>query len=200
MTEQQPYEVLRDYGSFETRQYPEHLVAQVRVEGPFESAGSRAFRHLFAYIAGANSTRSKIDMTAPVLQTYTDPPEAGAPAPRAIDAVTTTRGAEYTVSFVLPASLTADAAPAPADERVQVRTVPSSVVAAARYSGGWSESRYRERLEKLRDDVRAAGLVPTGVETSARFDPPFMPAFLRRNEVLLGLESDAGGGPVHVGA
>lgn len=182
MTEQQPYEVVRDHGTFEVRRYPAHLVAEVTVEGPFDAAGSRAFRQLFAYITGANASRSTIEMTAPVLQSPAD--ADGATLLRTTE---TGRGADgaraHRVSFVLPAALSS--APAPADPAVTLRAVPESLVAAARYSGRWSEARYLTHLEKLRADVEAAGLTPTGAERSARFDPPFMPAFLRHNEVLL---------------
>ncbi|KAA9111144.1 SOUL family heme-binding protein [Microbacterium rhizomatis] len=186
MTEQQPYDVVRDYGTFETRRYPEHVLAEVTVEGPFESAGNRAFGLLFGYITGANATRTKIAMTAPVLQSSSDLMIDGVRRSPDIEDVSAPSGPErYRVAFVLPATLTAASAPVPADSTVQLRTVPESVVAAARFSGSWSAARYGAHREKLRADVRAAGLTAIGPDISARFDPPFMPAFLRHNEVLL---------------
>ena len=52
MTEQQPYEVLEEHGRFEVRRYPEHLVAETEVGGPFELAGNLAFPRLARYIGG----------------------------------------------------------------------------------------------------------------------------------------------------
>lgn len=191
MTEQQPYDVLREYEAFEIRRYPEHVVAEVTVDGPFDSAASRAFRLLFAYITGANAARDKIAMTAPVLQRESDPTPVEDSAHAAVE--TTTRGEQaYRVSFVLPASMTAQTAPAPEDPAVRLRTVPESIKAAARYSGRWSEDRYRAHLDRLRDDVASAGLAPAGPGTSARFDPPYMPPFLRHNEVLLDVDGGKG--------
>ena len=40
MTEQQPYDVIKEYDEFEVRRYPDHLVAEIEVGGPFELAGS----------------------------------------------------------------------------------------------------------------------------------------------------------------
>ncbi|WP_259848015.1 SOUL family heme-binding protein [Dietzia cercidiphylli] len=88
------------------------------------------------------------------------------------------------VAFVLPASLTAATAPVPADPRVRVRQVPDRVAAAVRYSGRWSELAYRRHLADLEAAIARAGLVATGPPRYARFDPPFTPWFLRRNEVV----------------
>ena len=43
MTEQQSHDVLAAYPEFELRRYPEHLVAEIEVGGPFELAGNLAF-------------------------------------------------------------------------------------------------------------------------------------------------------------
>ncbi len=62
---------------------------------------------------------------------------------------------------------------------------PERLVAAAQYSGRWSESTYRQHLAELASAVVAAGLASLGTARFARFDPPWKPWFLRRNEVLL---------------
>jgi hypothetical protein len=64
MTEQQPYELIRRYPRFELRWYPAHAVAEVAVSTAFDRAGNAAFRHLFNYISGNNTTRRKLAMTA----------------------------------------------------------------------------------------------------------------------------------------
>ena len=68
MTEQQPYELVRRYADFELRRYPAYTVAEVEVDGTFDRAGNAAFRHLFNYISGNNTSRQSVAMTAPVLQ------------------------------------------------------------------------------------------------------------------------------------
>ena len=68
MTEQQAYDVLREYPDFELLRYPEHLVAEIEVGGPFELAGNQAFTRLARYIGGYNRSSRRIAMTAPVVQ------------------------------------------------------------------------------------------------------------------------------------
>ncbi len=180
MTEQQPYEVLEQHDGFELRRYPAHLVVEVEVEGSFEDAGNRAFRSLFRYITGNNRSRQSVAMTAPVLQ------EAASEKVAMTAPVTQAETAEggYVVAFVLPAAMTLDTAPVPADPQVQVREVPERLAAAVRYSGRWTQGSYERHLAELLDAVAAAGLMATGTPRLARFDPPFKPWFLRRNEVV----------------
>jgi len=189
MTEQQPYTVVGTHDGFELRRYPEHLVAEVITTGPFESAGNRAFRYLFAYISGENSVRQKVAMTAPVVQAETST-KIAMTAPVVEEAVDGEQGdrqvtGTFRVAFVLPTDFTIETAPQPTSPEVRLRSVPESIVASASYRGRWHEAGYARHLELLRMAIAAAGLTARGEPRFARFDPPFMPAFLRRNEVLL---------------
>ena len=181
MTEQQPYEVVERYPEFELRRYPSHAAAEVSVRGSFSSAGNQAFRALFRYITGHNESAGSIAMTAPVVQEASGSEKVAMTAPVV---QTEADGGEHVVAFVLPASLTAATAPVPTDPRVRVKQVPDRVAAAVRYSGRWSESAYRRHLADLEAAIARAGLVATGPPRYARFDPPFTPWFLRRNEVV----------------
>jgi hypothetical protein len=196
MTEQQPYELLRRYADFELRRYPAHTVAEVEVNASFDRAGNAAFRHLFNYISGNNTARQSLAMTAPVVQ------EAAAGRPPSqkvamtapvlqsgpLDASASGGGGggedAYVVAFVLPAGMTEESAPVPADPRVRIRTVPGSTAAVLRFSGRGSGSAFAKRSRQLQDALAAAGLEPSGAPRFARFDPPFKPFFLRRNEVV----------------
>ena len=194
MTEQQPYLVVREFDHCELRQYPAHLLAEVVTDGPFKGAGNRAFRPLFAYISGQNQASQKVAMTAPVVQSdAADTSEKIAmTAPvlqqaveNAADASSTSK---FRVAFVLPEGMTAETAPQPTDPSVTLRTVPASTVGAIRYTGTWSEQSYRDHLERLTAALGAAGFTVIGPPRYARFDPPYKPWFLRRNEVLLDVE------------
>ncbi|MGF0224933.1 SOUL family heme-binding protein [Dietzia natronolimnaea] len=181
MTERQPYEVVERYPEFELRRYPSHAVAEVPVHGSFGSTGNQAFRALFKYVTGHNESAGSIAMTAPVVQ---ESPGFEKIAMTAPVVQTEADGGEHVVAFVLPASLTAATAPVPTDPRVRVRQVPERIAAAVRYSGRWSASAYRRHLTELEAAIGRAGLVATGLPRYARFDPPFTPWFLRRNEVV----------------
>jgi hypothetical protein len=182
MTEKQPYDLVRTEGTVEVRRYPEHLVAETEVSSDFEDAGSRAFRYLFGYITGENTARQSIEMTAPVVQARSQRVAMTAPV------VQTGSGGNYTVAFVLPASIDEASAPTPARREVSLRTVPARLVAAVRFTGRWSESAFAKHCAQLVTAVRDAGLDTIGEPWFARFDPPLTPWFLRHNEVLVAIK------------
>ncbi|MET3768353.1 hypothetical protein ABIB15_001033 [Marisediminicola sp. UYEF4] len=190
MTEQQPYLVLRTEPGFELRRYPAHMVAEVTVSAGFDDAGNRAFRYLFGYITGENRSRRKLAMTSPVVQ-------QSAPEAMEMTAPVVQRTADagsYTVAFVLPAMITAETAPEPVRPEVRVRLVPQSLSAATQYSGRWTQASYQQHCADLLADVSAAGMTPLGEPRFARFDPPYKPWFLRRNEVLIDVADGAAPG------
>ncbi len=185
MTEQQPFEVVRRYPGFDLRRYPAHLVAQVTVTSSFDRAGNIAFRSLFGYITGQNRSRSSVAMTAPVVQSVAGSEKVAMTAP----VVQRAKGdGDYVIAFVLPAAMTADTAPAPTNPDVEICTIPTSLTAAKEYGGRWSQASYERHCAELLDAVATAGLRPVGAPRFARFDPPFKPWFLRRNEVLVDVE------------
>ena len=167
MTEIQPYDVESTHDGFEVRRYPEHLLVEVEVGGEFFEAGNRGFRPLIGYISGNNAASTQIAMTSPVIQ---------APA-----------GERYTVSFVLPAGMDAASAPIPTGAGVRTRVVPAGRVAARRFSGGADEARFADNAARLLAEVAASGLSTVGEQYFARYDAPWKPGFLRRNEALVRL-------------
>jgi hypothetical protein len=182
VTKEQPFEVVQRYDDFELRRYPSHVVAEVSAHLPFDQAGNAAFRSLFGYITGQNRSQTSVAMTAPVV------PSSNTAEKVAMTAPVIQHGSDeggYTVAFVLPATMTAQTAPEPTNPKVVIRTVPSSLAAAARYSGRWSRASYERHLESLLRALEAEGLSAVGAPRLARFDPPFKPWFLRRNEVVV---------------
>lgn len=179
VTEKLAYEVERTYEGFELRRYVPHVVAEVVVRGSFEEAGNRAFRTLFGYISGQNRSAGKVAMTAPVTQHDSQQVAMTAPVQQR-----GTGAGEYAVAFVLPSSLTLDHAPVPTNPEVQLHQRPPALVAALGYRGRWTRTSFEHHHQELQRAIRGAGLTPVGGPTWARFDPPFVPWFLRRNEVL----------------
>ncbi len=196
MTEQQPYDVIETFDAFELRRYPQHVVAQVQVSGTFDSAGNSAFAPLFGYITGENESRDSIEMTAPVVQQRATPDTAPKSVSMAMTSpVTQTQAGDgrYVVAFVLPVTMTAENAPIPTNPAVSIRVVPERLAGAVTYSGRGAASAYDKHLGELLAGLAAAGLTPKGAPSSARFDAPSKPWFLRRNEVVQPVEApDAG--------
>jgi hypothetical protein len=100
-------------------------------------------------------------------------------------------GNSWKISFLMPAEYTMETLPAPIDEKVTLREVPSRSVAAIRYSGTWSQRRFEEKRSALLEWVQKRGWKMLGHPVWARYDPPFMPWFMRRNEVLIAVEQDS---------
>jgi hypothetical protein len=180
--EEPKYTVVRQYDGFEAREYAPYLVAEVVVPGPAEEAGNQGFRILAGYIFGKNKGERKIPMTAPVAQ---------APAPVKIEMTApvtqTAASGGYVVQFTMPSEYTLETLPEPLDPQVRLKEVPGGRFAVIRYSGTWSERNYKEHLEKLERGVEAAGLRTTGSPIYSRYNAPFVPWFMRRNEIWLKL-------------
>jgi hypothetical protein len=177
--EEPRFEVLEKDGSFELREYSPYIVAETRVEAGFEEAGSVAFQRLFRYISGDNVPQQKIAMTAPVTQSRGEKIGMTAPVSQVAD------GKAYVVAFTLPSSYTLATAPKPLDATVRIRAVPAQRIACWRYSGRWTTGNFREHEALLREHIKARGLVTGGDAVLARYNPPFTPWFMRRNEVLI---------------
>ena len=178
--EEAPYEVVRKDGKFEIRDYASHILAETVVEGDLEDAGNKAFNRLFAYISGENSGRDKLAMTAPVSQQ-----RAGEKIAMTAPVGQQRAGDDWAVSFMMPSEYTLETLPEPDDPLVILRQVPPRTMAAVRYSGFWSEKNYRKYKAELDAWVAAEGLVITGDPVWARYNAPFTPWFLRRNEILV---------------
>ena len=181
--EEPDFEVVQRLEAVEIRQYAPYVVAEVVVPGPADSAGNRAFPLLAGYIFGGNKGERKMAMTAPVTQTPT-PVKMAMTAP--VTQAPTAEG--YRVQFVLPKGLTLESAPEPLDAGVKIREVPAAKVAAIRFSGFWSEDNYQRHLSQLISGLTAAGVRWKGEPVYSRYDAPWTPWFMRRNEIWLALE------------
>lgn len=171
--------VQRDH-AFELRDYAPQLLAETIVEGDLEGAGTKAFTRLFRYISGSNRPGMKVAMTAPVSQEparqklQMTAPVGQAPVPGG-----------WAVSFMMPATFTLKTLPEPDDPAVTLREVPARRVAAVRYTGAWSEKGYLRHKASLESWIREHGWTVAGAAVWARYNAPFIPWFLRRNEVLI---------------
>lgn len=94
---------------------------------------------------------------------------------------------------MMPEAYSMETLPEPADPLVSLRQVPPRTMAAVRYSGFWSEKNYQKHKAELEEWMAAMNLVAAGEAVWARYNAPFTPWFLRRNEILVPLEADSGG-------
>jgi hypothetical protein len=181
--EKAEYRTLLREGNFELRQYEPHIVAETYVESNFGDAVSEGFSRLFRYIQGSNRKRESISMTAPVTQ------EPGSVKISMTAPVTQEpEGNRWRITFLMPSSYTVETLPEPLDTRVQIRFEEGRLIASLRYSGNWSEERFRKKEEELHGIMEKKNLRPVGGTIFARYNPPFLPSFLRRNEVHIPVE------------
>jgi len=178
------YITINQFNNFELRDYPPQIIAETEVEGSLEDAGDKAFKKLFDYISGENQSRENISMTSPVTQK---------PSSEKIE-MTTPVGQERTaggwmVSFMMPASYTLETLPIPDNPDVRLRQIPARRMASVRYSGTWSEKRYLQYLQELESWIAKNGFRILGEPVWARYNPPFTPWFMRRNEILIPVDS-----------
>lgn len=166
MTEKQPYKVLESFPDFELRHYPKGMQIETKVSGDFLSAGNLGFGPLVRFISGNNGERQQIAMTAPVIQ-----------QPLGLEV--------HSIRFVLPAEFDAETTPNSVDSNVSTIEVPEHLAAARSFSGSWSKERFDQEGQRLLNAVQAQNLETTGTLYFSRFDPPWKPGFLKRNEVLI---------------
>lgn len=111
----------------------------------------------------------KIAMTAPVSQTG--------------------ENGRWRITFTMPSTYTLETLPTPDDDRVVLREEKEKTVAVIRYSGTWRKKRYEDHAQKLMDWISIMGWTVDGAPVWARYNPPFTPWFVRRNEILIPVES-----------
>lgn len=166
-TEEPKFEVLQATAEYEIRAYDPYIVAELEVDGDMNRAGNSAFRILAGYIFGKNESGEKMQMTAPVASEPLPDSEA------------------YTYAFVMEQKYTMDALPKPVDPRIRLARKPARVMAVRRYSGSWNASTDREQRAALIAALKEDAVKMLGDPILARYDSPWTPGFMRRNEIMV---------------
>lgn len=160
-----PYKVIEKDGHFEIRQYDAFYTASV--DGT-SLEGSNGFSQIFDYISGSNEGQKKISMTTPVFNEISK------------DKVST--------EFVMPSKYSEDTLPEPANPNVKIRRVEKKLTASVTFSGSVSGDKIRSYEKELLAWISRKNLKPSGNFRVARYNPPFIPAIFRRNEILIDIE------------
>ncbi|MCG6943473.1 MAG: heme-binding protein [Thiohalocapsa sp.] len=166
------YKVVQRGDGFQLRDYAPLRVAETKVAGGFAEADDAAYPLLLDYLHGRNSMGQQVSMIAPVMQQQVD-----------LDG-----DQGWLMQFTMPQEFPLGMLPQPAVANVDLRELPERLMAARRYRGDWDESHWQQQADKLVSAVERAGLTPIGEPVFARYNAPFVPGFLRRNEVLLSVQ------------
>jgi SOUL heme-binding protein len=181
--EQPAYETLKQDGDIELRRYNGYILAQVDEKGDMDVALNHGFRALFDYITGHNTVRQKIPMTAPVTEEMATGSEN---IPMTVPVTTEMAGEGiYRVAFIMPGRYTLDTLPQPDNKDIRFMEVPDHNVAVIRFSGHSHERKVREMSDKLKGWLSSHDMVPKSNFRLARYDPPWIPGFMRHNEVMV---------------
>lgn len=182
--EEPKYEVIRDYGEFELRQYQPTIVAETTVSGEFASSANVGFRRLANYIFGGNRSKTKIAMTAPVTSTSENPASEKISMTAPVAQVATGSN-QWLISFTMPSKYTMATLPEPIDPLVRLRAIPAATYAAIQFSGFNSAALVEEKTTTLRSLAARENLNLADRVLYARYNPPWTPWFIRRNEILI---------------
>ena len=186
-TEEPKHRVLEKRDGFELRLYEPQVVAETFADGEFGGGGNEGFRRIAGYIFGGNDGGRKIAMTAPVAQERRSGGRDGMKIAMTAPVAQQKTGEGWTVAFIMPSEHTMATLPGPNDPRVTLHEVPARRVAAVTFSGTWGVERFDTIARELLKNLNAAGFVPSGPPVYARYNPPWTPWFLRKNEVLVPL-------------
>ena len=184
--EEPEYRVLAEREAYEIRAYEPYLVAETIVEGDYGDSGSRGFRILAGYIFGDNQASEKMAMTAPVTREPAESVQMNMTAPVIAERVA--EADRYRYQFVMERKYTRETLPMPDDDRVSIREIPARTMAVHRYSGRWTASNFEKHTGILLRALERDGIEVTGTPQSAAYNAPFMPPFLRRNEILVEID------------
>ena len=183
--EEPKFTLISKDGAFEVRDYPGLVVAEATVKGDRNAASSAGFRILASYIFGANAGKASIAMTAPVQQTAAGD-RIAMTAPVAISGTAD----EWVVRFTMPSQYDLAQLPRPNDGRVHLKEIPPVRMAVLKFSGLARDEAVAERTTELQTRLKARQLVATEPASLARYDPPWTPWFMRRNEVMIPVAKD----------
>lgn len=160
--EKAAYKVILEEDDFEVRQY-EPMIVAVSQEDDFR--GGAGFDKLFSYISGNNYENKKIKMTSPVFNVLN--PE------------------HLTIAFVMPKEYTLESLPKPNESGVQLKEILGRQVAVIKFSGNIDPAKIDEKKNELLKWLGEKKIISKGLVELARYNPPFVPGFIKHNELLI---------------
>ena len=174
--EEPSYKVISANEIYEVREYEDRIAVQT-----IQNNGQNgAFRKLFKYISGSNTSSRKIDMTAPVTQSVE--------IDMTVPVTQKFRDGETVMQFFLPSKFKLEQAPQPLSEDLSIVVVKGGKYAVIKYTGRSSFRNFEKHSEILIEALSLDKLKTVGPPIKATFDGPLTPFFLRRNEVMIRVE------------
>lgn len=181
--EQPDYKLVTSEENIEIRDYPPMIVAEVEVSGERKQAINEGFKILADYIFGNNTSNQKMEMTAPVTNELGEKMDMTAPVLQELHMD------KWKVRFVMPKKYSFETLPKPNSKDVILIRLPARRFAVIRFSGLANNENIKLHTEELEAYIVAEKLKPIGQAVLAFYNPPWTIPFLRRNEVMIEVDS-----------
>lgn len=160
------FTLIKKEKDFEVRLYNEISLAMSK-ENDFR--GYSGFNEAFDYISGSNDQNRKISMTTPVINELNQD--------------------SMTMAFVMPSDIPFEDLPKPRSHRLSMIKKENMAFASIRFSGTVCPTLLEKKKKELTEWMNANDLIPGSVIWLARYNPPFIPGFLKHNEILISIEN-----------
>ena len=166
MVKKVQYQVVKTIDRVEVRKYPRLLLATVT-----GLPDNDAFGVLFNYITGSNHRSEKVDMTAPVITS------------EKIEMTSPVISTDRKMSFVMPAKYNLSNIPKPNNPQVIIEELLAQKLAVIRFKGYAGEKDVNKYKSELLSVLSQNNIKTAGEAVLMRYNSPFAPGFLRRNEI-----------------
>tara|TARA_Y100000766_G_scaffold135485_1_gene116656 strand:+ start:287 stop:877 length:591 start_codon:yes stop_codon:yes gene_type:complete len=171
--EETSYRIVAANQNYEIREYDDRLAVQTSQE----NGQNKAFRELFKYISGSNTSSTKIEMTIPVTQSIK------------IDMTTPVtqkfQDGKIIMRFFLPRKFQPETAPQPLNEDLSIVVVKGGKYAVMKYSGRSTVKNFEKHSNLLLEALSVNKITTLDDPIKATFNGPLTPFFVRRNEVMI---------------
>lgn len=171
--EETSYRIVATKKIYEIREYDDRLAVQTSQE----NGQNKAFRELFKYISGSNTSSTKIEMTIPVTQSIK------------IDMTTPVtqkfQDGKIIMRFFLPRKFQPETAPQPLNEDLSIVVVKGGKYAVMKYSGRSTVKNFEKHSNLLLEALSVNKITTLDDPIKATFNGPLTPFFVRRNEVMI---------------
>ena len=162
-SEEVGFNIVHKTKAYEIRKYSERLVVEA-----INNKDNTTFRKLFNYIAGANSSSEKIEMTTPVTQMK--------------------KNNVSFMQFYLPSKFNKKTTPIPSNSDVKITLMEEGYFAVITYSGRSSDNNFTKYSKILSEKLLKDKILINGFAIRATYNPPWTLPPLRRNEVMFNVK------------
>ncbi len=160
------YIVIKDFDGFELRNYNSMNLAQIIINGSRKESISAGFKVLADYIFGNNLNKQKIAMTAPVQQQMLEKDV-------------------WQISFIIPSNHSYGSIPIPNNDNIEINSIGKKCYLVLKFSGSTNDENIKINEEILLEKIKDNGIIISGNAKYAFYNPPWIPSFMRKNEVMV---------------